>query len=120
LLTAEQFKGMMTGDKDAKDEKGKQLYALMQEETKAALAEAGLPADFQTVPTLNFRNIASEEAGERTLTLLDGIYGRVAARAGSFLSPEEVGKFGEFRKIAINGNRMGLAINRKMMAPGPH
>src|SRR6266550_4475649 len=119
FLTAEQFKGMMTGDKDAKDEKGKQLYALMQEETRAALAEAGLPADFQTVPTLNFRNIASEEAGERTLTLLDGIYGRVAARAGSFLSPEEVGKFGEFRKIAINGNRMGLAVNRKMMAPGP-
>ena len=119
FLTAEQFKGMMTGDKDAKDEKGKQLYALMQEETRAALAEAGLPADFQTVPTLNFRNIASEEAGERTLTLLDGIYGRVAERAGSFLSPEEVGKFGEFRKIAINGNRMSLAINRKMMAPGP-
>ena len=82
FLTAEQFKGMMTGDQDAKDEKGKQLYALMQEETRAALAEAGLPADFQTVPTLNFRNIASEEVGERTLNLLDAIYGRVAARVG--------------------------------------
>jgi hypothetical protein len=94
------------------------LYALMQEETKGALAEAGLPADFQTVPTLNFLNIASEEYGERTLNLLDGIYARVAARAGSFLSPAEVEKFGEFRRMAINGNRMGLTLNRKMMAPG--
>ena len=118
-LTAEQFKGMMTGEKDAKDEKAKQMYQLMQEETKAALAEAGLPPDFQTVPTLNFRNIASEEVGERTLNLLDGIYGRVAARAGAFLSPTEVEKFGEFRKMAINGNRMSLTLNRKMMAPGP-
>ena len=118
-LTAEQFKGMMTGEKDAKDEKAKQLYQLMQEETKAALAEAGLPPDFQTVPTLNFRNIASEEVGERTLNLLDGIYGRVAARAGAFLSPTEVEKFGEFRTLAINGNRMSLTPNRKMMAPGP-
>jgi len=117
-LTAEQFKGMMSGEKEAKDEKAKQLYALMQEETKAALAEAGLPADFQTVPTLNFLNIASEEYGERTLNLLDGIYARVAARAGSFLSPAEVEKFGEFRGMAINGNRMGLTLNRKMMAPG--
>jgi RNA polymerase sigma factor (sigma-70 family) len=117
-LTAEQFKGMMTGEKEAKDEKAKQLYALMQEETKGALAEAGLPADFQTVPTLNFLNIASEEYGERTLNLLDGIYARVAARAGSFLSPAEVEKFGEFRRMAINGNRMGLTLNRKMMAPG--
>ena len=117
-LTAEQFKGMMTGDKEAKDEKAKQFYQLMQEESAAVLAGAGLPADYQTVPTLNFRNIASEAEAEKNLKLLDDIYGRGAGRAGSFLSPTEVEKFGEFRSVAINGNRMALTMNRKMMAPG--
>jgi hypothetical protein len=27
-------------------------------------------------------------------------------------------KFAEFRTKAINGNRMALALNRKLMAPG--
>ncbi|MFO1513848.1 MAG: sigma-70 family RNA polymerase sigma factor [Verrucomicrobiota bacterium] len=117
-LTAEQFKGMMTGAKAAKDEKGKQIYQMMQEETAAVLANAGLPADFQTTPTLNFRNMASETEAEKNLKLLDDIYGRVIARLGPVLSEQEVEKFKEFRSIAINGNRMNLAINRKMMAPG--
>lgn len=116
-LTAEQFKGMMTGEKDAKDEKSRLLYQLMLEETQRELASAGLPPDYQTVPTLNFRNIASEQEGERNLQLLDAIYGRVAASAGSFLSESEVEKFIEFRAKAINGNRMALALNRKLMAP---
>jgi RNA polymerase sigma factor (sigma-70 family) len=117
-LTAEQFKSMMTGDKDAKSEKAKQIYQLMQEETRAALEQAGLPADFQTTPTLNFRNIASEAEAEKSLKLLDDIYGRVLGRLGPVLSEPEIEKFKEFRSIAINGNRMNLAINRKMMAPG--
>lgn len=117
-LTAEQFKGMMLkGDKEAKDAQGKQLYDLMREETSRALAAAGLPADYQTVPTLNFRNIASEEIAEKNLKLLDSIYENVAGRAGSFLNAEELEKFGEFRKIAINNNRLGLTMNRKIMAP---
>jgi len=118
-LTAEQFKSMMSGDKGAKDEKAKQIYKLMQEETLAMLASAGLPADFQTTPTLNFRNMASEVEAEKNLKLLDDIYGRVLTRLGPVLSESEVEKFKEFRSIAINGNRMNLAINRKMMAPGP-
>jgi len=116
-LTAEQFKGMMTGEKDAKDEKSKQLYQLMLAATQSELASASLPLDYQTVPTLNFRNIASEAEGERNLKLLDSIYGRVAAQAGSFLSEQEITRFIEFREKAINGNRMALTLNRKLMAP---
>ncbi len=117
-LTAEQFKGMLSGEGAEKDGKAKQLYQLMQEETQRALASAGLPPDFQTMPILNFRNIASEASAETNLKLLDSVYERVAARAGSFLSPEELDKFGGFRTSAITGNRMSLAMNRKMMAPG--
>lgn len=117
-LTAEQFKAMMTGDTAAKDEKARRIYQLMQEETTAMLASLGLPADFQTTPTLNFRNIASEVEAEKNLKLLDDIYGRVLARLGPVLSQQEIEKFSEFRSIAINGNRMSLALNRKMMAPG--
>jgi hypothetical protein len=108
----------MTGEKDAKDAKSKQLYQLMQEETQAAITSAGLPVDFQTMPILNFRNVASEPLGEQNLKLMDGIFERVGARAGSFLSPDEVQKFNEFRAKAINANRMALTMNRKMMAPG--
>jgi hypothetical protein len=116
-LTAEQFKATLPGEKETKEAHGKQMYELMQEETKRVLAETGLPADYQTVPTLNFRNFASEEVGERNLKLLETIYDGVAGRAGSFLSPEELEKFDEFRKMAINNNRLGLTLNRKMMAP---
>lgn len=117
-LTAEQFKARMSGDDAAKDAKGKQLYQAMQEETRTALANAGLSAEFQTVPTLNFRNIASEAEADKNLKLLDGIYAQVLARSSSFLSADEIAKFGEFRTLAINNNRAGLLVNRKMMAPG--
>ena len=50
---------MLTGDDAAKQAKGKQFYQAMQEETQAALLSVGLPPDYQTVPILNFRNIAS-------------------------------------------------------------
>jgi RNA polymerase sigma factor (sigma-70 family) len=117
-LTAEQFKGQFSGDKAVKEEKSKQLYQLMQDETQRTLANAGLPADFQTVPSLNFRNFASESEAEKNLMLLDGIYERVAAQSAAFLTPEEIAKFDEFRVKAINGNRLALTMNRKLMAPG--
>jgi len=116
-LTSEQFKGMLTGDKEAKEAQAKQMYELMQQETQRALAARGLDKDFQTVPALNFRNIASQQEADKNLQLLDSIYERVQAAAGSFLSPEEVTKFGEFRKLAINNNRLSLTVNRKLMAP---
>lgn len=118
-LTAEQFKGMLTGDKAAKDEQGKQLFQVMQEEKQRVLESAGLDADFQTVPNLNFRNMASEDEAEKNLKLLDTIYERVTERASSFLNAEEIQKFTQFRTNAINMNRMSLVMNRKMMAPTP-
>ena len=117
FLTSQQFKPMLTGDDASKQEKARQLYQVMQEETQSILTGAGLPSDFQTVPILNFRNIASEAEGEQNLKMLESIYERVAVRAGSFLSQEELEKFKEFRTSAINNNRMALTMNRKMMAP---
>jgi hypothetical protein len=116
-LTAEQFKDKLSGDKSAKEAKAKQLAQAMQEETQQALAAAGLPADYQTVPMLNFLNIASEAEAEKNLKLFDDIYGRVQARTASFLSEDEIRKFGEFRTLAINNSRAALTLNRKMMAP---
>jgi RNA polymerase sigma factor (sigma-70 family) len=117
-LTAEQFKPKLSGDASAMDAKSKLIYQAMLEETQTALAAAGLPADYQTVPTMNFINIASETAGEKNLKLLDDIYARVLTRTSAFLSEDEIRKFGEFRTVAINNNRAGLLINRKLMMPG--
>ncbi len=61
---AEQFKGMLDGSDVDKEQKSTQLRQLIQQEAQAALARAGLPADYQTVPMLNFGNIASEQQGE--------------------------------------------------------
>jgi RNA polymerase sigma factor (sigma-70 family) len=116
-LTAQQFKDMLTGSDAAKEDKSKQLTQLMQEEVQAALASAGLPADYQTIPMLNFRNIASEQQGDQSLKLLDDIYQRVATRGGSFLSADELAKFQEFKTTAINNNRAALTLNRTLMAP---
>ena len=80
-------------------------------------AAAGLPADYQTVPILNFRNIASETYEDQDLTLLDTIYANTAAQAGSFLSQTELAAFQSFRTNAISIGRNVLNVNRQMMAP---
>lgn len=116
-LSTDQFKSMLQGDKTAKDAAAKQILAAMQQETQRALLQAGLSPDYQTIPTLNFRNFASEQEGEKNLQLLDSIYEQVQIRMPAFLSPEEVEKFGEFRKRAIDNNRLAVAVNRKLMAP---
>ncbi|MDB6112187.1 MAG: polymerase, sigma-24 subunit, subfamily [Pedosphaera sp.] len=116
-LTAEQFKGMLSGEDTAKADKVKQISQAMQEEMRAALARAGLPADYQMMPILNFRNIASEQEADRSLKLLEEVYTKVAARGSSFLSAEELTKFEEFKKAALQGNQAALTMNRTMMAP---
>jgi RNA polymerase sigma factor (sigma-70 family) len=116
-LTAQQFKSSLTGDDAAVAAKTTQLTQLMEQQTQAALASAGLPADYQTVPILNFQNIASAQEAEQNLNLIDGIYASVAAQAGSFLSPDELAKFQTFRTNAISTSRMVLTMNRQMMAP---
>ena len=62
------------------------------------------------MPILNFRNIASETEAEKNLKLMDSVYERAVAKSGSFLSPEEVTKFAEFRAKAISAQRMALTI----------
>jgi hypothetical protein len=116
-LTAAQFAGSLTGDPAAVAEKKSQLLQAMQQATQSTLAAAGLPADYQTVPMLNFANIASEGQAAQSLELMDSIYAQVAARASTFLSADELNKFQEFRTNAIQRSQTMLLVNRKMMAP---
>ncbi len=116
-MTTEQFKGELPADKPMSEDQAKQFLQVLQDETRSAIGRAGLGPDYQPVPMLNFRNIASEELMNTSLELLDEIYNNTAARAASFLGPEELTKFGEFRTNAMNLNRMALNLNRKMMAP---
>jgi RNA polymerase sigma factor (sigma-70 family) len=116
-LTAASFAATLTGDPATVADKKAQLTQAMQSATQSALAAAGLPADYQTVPMLNFGNIASEDEATQSLQLLDSIYGQVAANAGSYLSDEELVKFQSFRTNAINNSQLMLNMNRKLMAP---
>jgi hypothetical protein len=116
-LTAQQFADSLTGSDDEKKAKAEQLRQAILEETKSTLANAGLPADFQTVPSLNFVNIASEQQADQNLKLLQGIYQRVIASAGSYLSPDEITKFQTFTGKAIANNTAALSMNRSLMAP---
>jgi len=117
-ISAEQFKDMMSGEKTEKEAKARQFYDLMLAETAQALVDAGLPANYQTLPIMNFRNIASESEEKKNLKLLDSIYEKTATRASTFLTPEEVAQFAEFRTKAINNQRMALKMNRTLMSPG--
>jgi RNA polymerase sigma factor (sigma-70 family) len=115
--TAGQLKGGMTGTDEEKEAKSKQLSQAMQEEIQAAITSAGLPADYQMNPIASFRNIASEQEGERSLKLLDDIYQRVASRGSSFLSPEDLAKFQAHRIADLQDARKNLTMNRLLMAP---
>jgi len=116
-VTAAQFAGSLTGDPATVADKKNQLMQAMQQATQSALAAAGLPADYQTIPMLNFANIASEEEAAQSLPLLDSIYAQVAANAGTFLSADELNKFQEYRTNAIKSSQTTLLMNRNMMAP---
>jgi RNA polymerase sigma factor (sigma-70 family) len=116
-LTAEQFKNLLTGTDAEKEQKSNQLRQAIQAGAQTALADAGLPADYQTVPMLNFRNIASEQAADQSLKLLDDIYQRTAAAGSAFLTADELAKFQDFKNTAINNSRGAITLNRAMMAP---
>jgi hypothetical protein len=116
-LSAMQFKGMMSGTDAEKEQKSNQLRQLIQQQAQAALADAGLPGDYQTVPMLNFVNIASEQQAEQSLKLMDDIYQRAAAGASSFLSVGDLAKLQEFRATALSNSRGALTMNRAIMAP---
>jgi RNA polymerase sigma factor (sigma-70 family) len=116
-LTTDQFKEMLTGTDAEKAAKSQQLMQVMQTEVASALAGANLPANYQALPIMNFANIASEDQGNQSLALLQSIYDKVAAQSGSFLSADELAKFQKFTATAVSNNRMGLSMNRTMMAP---
>jgi RNA polymerase sigma factor (sigma-70 family) len=116
-LTSQQFESELTGSDSEKKEKAEKLRQAIDQEAQATIANAGLPSNFQPVPILNFVNIASEPQAEQNLKLLDGIYQRVAANAGSYLSPEEIAAFQTFSGKAHSNSDAGLKANRMLMAP---
>ena len=116
-LTAMQFQDSLSGSDDEKTAKASQLRQAIEQQTQTALANANLPSDYQTVPILNFVNIASEDQADQNLKLLSGIYQQVASGAGSYLSPDEITKFQAFAAKAIANNTAALGMNRMLMAP---
>ena len=116
-LTVADFAGSLTGDPATVADKKSRLLQAMQQATQSALAAAGLPADYQTVPLINYANIASAEQGAQSLQLWDNIFGQVAASASTFLSADELNKFQEFRTNAINRTQVQLLVNQKLTAP---
>ena len=116
-LSSQQFADELTGSDSEKKAKQEKLRLGIDQEVQSTLANAGLPPDFQAVPILNFINIASEEQAQQNLNLLDGIYQRVAADAGGYLSPEEIAAFKTFAAKARSNSDAALKANRSLMAP---
>ncbi|HVV00104.1 MAG TPA: hypothetical protein VHH88_02005, partial [Verrucomicrobiae bacterium] len=116
-ISSEQFKGELSGDDASRNAKAKQLAALIQQQVQTALAASGLSPDYQVVPMLNFRNIASQDLGDQSLALMDTIYQQTISQASSFLSADELEKFRKFVATALNNNRNALTLNRSLMAP---
>lgn len=116
-LTVEQFKPQITGEEEAKAEKAKQLEQLLREEAQKVIAQNGLSPDYQLVPVLNFRNIAFEAEGEKSVKMLESIYQQVAERGASFLSPEEIEKWKKFKTSGVDNSRTILSLNHTMMEP---
>jgi hypothetical protein len=116
-LTAQQFEDSLSGTDDEKKAKTDQLRQAIEQQAQTALANANLPADYQTVPILNFVNIASEDQADQNLKLLNGIYQQVIAGASSYLSADEITKLQTFTGKAIANNTAALNMNRALMAP---
>lgn len=116
-ISAHQFKSMMTGDNAAKDKKAEMMAKILNEQARAILTAAGLPPDHQLIPMLNFRNIASEAEGEKSVQLLDRLYTGSFDRLATVLDDAELNKFREFVGMAITNNRAALTMNRNLMAP---
>jgi RNA polymerase sigma factor (sigma-70 family) len=116
-LSAQQFASMLTGDDASKKQIQDQMQQLIQQQTVAALQNAGLPPNYQATPILNFANIASSDQADQSLQLLNTIYSNVAANSGSFLTPDQQAIFQKFQTNAINNSRTALNMNRTMMAP---
>ncbi|HVM47786.1 MAG TPA: sigma-70 family RNA polymerase sigma factor [Candidatus Acidoferrum sp.] len=111
------FKDRITGNNEAKAAKANQLKQAFQESAQAALADAGLPADYFLQPAWTYRCVASEQACDRSVKLLDDTLGRTAARASAFLSPDELARFQEFRSSTCQSTKVSMAYMRAYAAP---
>jgi RNA polymerase sigma factor (sigma-70 family) len=116
-LSVDQFDSNFTGTADEKSAKAEKLRQAIQQASQSALASAGLPADYQTIPMLNFVNIASEQQASQSLKLLEGIYQQAAGSASTYLSPDEMTKLQTFINKAIANNNAALNMNRVVLAP---
>jgi len=116
-LTVDQFDESFTGSDAEKKAKAEKLRQAVQQASQSALASAGLPADFQTIPMLNFVNIASEEQASQNLKLLQAIYQQVASGASAYMTSDEIAKFQTFMNKGIANNTAALNMNRAIMAP---
>jgi RNA polymerase sigma factor (sigma-70 family) len=116
-LTSQQFKDQLTGTPEEQGQKAAQLAQLISQESQSVVSASGLPADYQTVPILNFQNFVSEESQSQGVQILSNIYQQTAAQAASFLSPEEIQQFKTFQTTAINNSQAALTMNRNLMAP---
>lgn len=116
-LSSQQFASELTGSDEEKKVKVEKLRNAINQEMQAMLASAGLPADFQAVPILNFINIASEDQAAQNLKLLDQIYSQVIGKAGQYLTPGEVTALQAFAGKAHSNSDAALKANRSLMAP---
>jgi RNA polymerase sigma factor (sigma-70 family) len=116
-ISAHQFKSMMTGDNAAKDKKAEQMAKILNDQARAILTAAGLPDDHQFIPTLNFRNIASADEGDKNIQLLDRVFNSALDPLSKVLDEQELAKFREFVGQAVTNNRAALSMNRTLMAP---
>lgn len=117
LVTATQFKDQLTGTPDEQTEKATQLTQLLEQQSQAVLAANNLPADYQTIPTLNPKNFVSEQEAIQGIQVLSDIYQQTIAQAGSFLSPAELEQFKTFTVTVVNNNQGSISLNRNLMAP---
>ncbi len=117
VLTVEEFRDQMNGSDEVKEAKGKQLCQAFNDAAQAVLAEAGLPPDYPTVSDMNLRIVASEDEYQRLLKMVGDIFERTAARAGSFLSPEDLGKLDGFKTTILDHAKSQTALKRLVMEP---
>ena len=116
-LTVDQFKDSFTGSDEEKKAKAEKLRQAIQQASESALANAGLPADFQTIPMLNFVNIASDEQASQNVKLLQNIYQQAVGGMSGAMTPDEIAKLQAFITKAIGNNSAALNMNRAVMAP---
>jgi RNA polymerase sigma factor (sigma-70 family) len=107
----------LTGDPATRADKKNQLLRAMEEATQSVLADAGLPANYQTLTTANPCNFVSQDEAAYNIQLKDTIFAQTALRARAFLSAEELNKFQERRAEAIKNSQNYIAMEQALLAP---